>query len=106
MSKEKATFAELRAMLEEYGKAFRIYFDNNYGYSRFAVDSFEDAYCGWHGHRGFIPPLEAYVEELLDEGVLGDMPDNLKHYFDCAKMARDLSCEGYWEADGHVFRPV
>lgn len=39
--------------------------------------------------------LEDVVEEKIDSGVWGEIPDNIRYYLDIEKMARDLSHEGY-----------
>ena len=41
---------------------------------------------------------------FIDEGMFGDIPDNLTNYIDYDSIARDLSCDGYNEIDGDVFR--
>ena len=65
-----------------------------------AVGEAEEAY---RGH--FSDGLEGYVEEALDEGLFGDIADNIRCYIDTAAIARDLQCDGYYEQDGYVFCP-
>ena len=63
-----------------------------------AADGFSDAYYGeWDDKVNF-------TEDLVDEcGMLADLPDNLKGYFDYAAFARDLFINKYTYLDGFVF---
>lgn len=64
------------------------------------IEDFRDAYCG-HYSNG----LEDYADQLIEEGVLGEIPKALAPYIDVEKFARDLELGGdYWSNDGHVFR--
>ena len=64
------------------------------------VSDFEEAMAGvW-------PSFTAYVEDLIDEcGLLDDVPEELRSYFDTERYARDLA--GYYNTerapDGGVF---
>lgn len=64
------------------------------------VSDFEEAYAGhW-------PSFQAYAEELADGiGLLTDVPESLRPYFDMAKWARDLAYDYNVERaeDGGVF---
>ncbi|MGC3939525.1 antirestriction protein ArdA [Roseobacter sp. EG26] len=40
-----------------------------------------------------VDTLRAFAEQLVDDGMLGDIPDNIRPYFDYAAFARDLSFE-------------
>lgn len=65
------------------------------------ISNFEESYCG-----EFSNGLEDYAYELVEDCYFTrETPDIFKTYFDYEKFARDLGYEGYWEADGHVFRP-
>jgi len=46
---------------------------------------------------------EWYIEGIGDVTDLGI--DTLKRYIDLKRLARDLEYEGYYEIDGHIFRP-
>ena len=59
----------------------------------YGLEQFEDAYLGtWDSEQ-------VYAENLVDDlGMLLEMPDNLRLYFDYAAFARDLfmtDCTGY-----------
>lgn len=86
-------------MLEEHSTAFADYLDDQgEGHADWAIESFEDAYCGKYD------TLKAYAEEIAHECF--EVPANFM-YFDYASLATDLDCEGYWiSGNGHVFRPV
>jgi len=64
----------------------------------YAIEHFEEAYCG--EYKDFLE----YAEQLMDECY--DIPENIAPYIDYEAFARDLSADGYYEDDGHVFRPV
>jgi len=74
--------AEIAALLVEHGEPFGAW----YSYDPSAdVSSFQDAYCGEYESE------KAYAEELVDDaGMLDSIPENLRHYFDYARFARDL----------------
>jgi len=45
-----------------------------------------------------------FAEELADSiGLLDEVPDNLKRYFDMESFARDLMINDYNEHNGHYF---
>lgn len=60
------------------------------------IDDFRDHYAGQ------FASLREYAEHLIDEtDLLGDLPDNLKAYFDVDSFARDLELGGdVWTATG------
>lgn len=47
--------------------------------------------------------LEDVAADMVDEGLFGNIPDQLKYYIDYAAIARDLSCDGYREESDGVF---
>lgn len=62
------------------------------------VEDFEEAYMGEWDSK------EAYAEELVDSmGMLNDLPENLRYYFDYEAFARDLFIGNYTYWDGYVF---
>ena len=62
------------------------------------VDSFSDACNGeWEDEVSFA---EHMVEKC---GILEDMPQNLRRYFDHAAFARDIFINDYTYLDGFVF---
>lgn len=61
-------------------------------------DAFDDAY------RGEAQSEEAYAMEFVeDNGMLSDVPEPLRNYFDYEAYARDLFSSGYVLHDGYVF---
>jgi hypothetical protein len=46
----------------------------------------------------YVESLADLAEQWLDEGVYGDVPDNLRNYLDTEAMGRDLGFDGYTEA--------
>ncbi|MCS3434321.1 antirestriction protein ArdA [Klebsiella sp. BIGb0407] len=61
-------------------------------------DEFEDAY------RGEAKNEEEYVLGMIDDsGMLDDVPESLRMYFDYGAYARDLFCGSYVFHDGYVF---
>lgn len=56
-------------------------------------EDFDEAYFGeWLTEQEF-------AENLVDEcGLLADMPENLRYYFDYEAFARDLFINDYWSA--------
>jgi len=96
--------ARLAELVEEHGEAFAKWFDNE---GRNALDDglgreFEDAYLGE------FRSVEGYADDYLEStGMLDQIPENLRGYFDSAAFGRDLVLGGdIWTADadgGGVF---
>lgn len=68
-------------------------------------DDFEEAFAGSYGST-----ME-FTEQLVDDtGMLDEMPENLRLYFDYEKFDRDLFMGDYWASDRdangdiHIFR--
>lgn len=96
--------ARLARLIAEHGPAFAA-FASDFGQDADA-DDFADAYAGeWSS-------VEDYASELIDEGVLGEIPDALAPYIDLRGFARDLVLGGdIWTADAPggcvwVFRTI
>ena len=85
--------------LTEYGEAFAFYY-NDVDDLETATSCFEDAY------QGEYESMLDYATEIFDELYAHGIPENLRRYIDYDAFARDLEAEGYYIADGHVFRPV
>ena len=66
----------------------------NYDYS---LGVYYDAYIGKY------ESLEELAEEFIEQGLFGDVPENLYHYLDYEKIARDLSYDYTHHTTGHVF---
>jgi hypothetical protein len=62
------------------------------------ADTFESAFMGQHDSE------QAYAEQYIDEtGMLDDVPQHLRCYFDYEAFARDLFMGGYYFDGGFVF---
>jgi len=61
-------------------------------------DAFEEAYCGEASSE------EEYAQEMVENnGLIDEMPELLRGYFDFEAYARDLFNSGYVFLDGYVF---
>lgn len=84
---------------------FDAYIDHHgAGYCTDADDicsAIEDAYRGKHDS------IEAYVEEMAEEtGMLNEVPENLRYYFDFAALGRDMEINGElstYKANGETY---
>ena len=87
--------AEIAALLVEYGEPFGVWADY-YG-NAVSAEGFRDAY------RGEYESEEAYAEDLVDDtGMLAEVPENLRYYFDYGRLARDLfMCDMLSVRSGH-----
>lgn len=47
--------------------------------------------------------LKEVAEELVDEGIFGDVSDKLKYYIDFEELAKDLERDDYYETPDGVF---
>jgi antirestriction protein len=57
--------------------------------------------------QGKWDSMEDFTIDLVDSsGLIDDIPDNWKYYFDYAKFGRDLLMDGYWEVSRHIFRDI
>jgi antirestriction protein len=88
-----------------YEKVIAIYC-NNHGITEPDINTLndvEESYCGeWDSMR-------AFAENLVDDcGMLQDVPENFRNYFDYDAFSRDLVWSGdYWfHEDGYVFRSI
>ena len=60
----------------------------------------EDAYQGEYSDD------EAFADEYLEStGMLSEIPESLRYYFDTEKFARDMMMD-YFSNDGHYFRSM
>jgi len=46
-----------------------------------------------------VSSFEQLAEQFVDEGLFGDIPDNIANYIDYEKIGRDLSFDGYYEVE-------
>jgi antirestriction protein len=64
-------------------------------------EAVEEAVGAYTGHD----TVTSYVEELLDEGLLGDVSEWVRSYVDIERIADDMEMGGeVVEHDGYVFR--
>jgi len=102
-----ATFAEVLDSCNSRGLtvpegALEAFYENDAPYwssedADNVVRACEDAYQGEY-YSG-----EDFAREYLDES--GDVPEHLENYIDYRSFWRDLTYEGYFYANGYVFRP-
>jgi antirestriction protein len=77
--------AEIAQGIEEHGEAFAAFLTYD---SDMTAEDFEESY------RGTYRSVEDFADELIEEGVLGEIPENLLPYIDVEKFARDLEIGG------------
>ena len=93
------TIVSIVEALSEHGEAFAHYY-NDVDDLQTATSCFEDAY------QGEYESMLGYATETFDELYAHDIPESLRRYIDYDAFSRDLEADGYYIADGHVFRPV
>ena len=65
------------------------------------IDEFQEAFAGYYDSE------REFAEDLADQtGMLLELPENLRYYFDFDLFARDLLMGDYWEHDGYYFRSL
>ena len=68
-------------------------------FGEWSANGFEEAYSGQYDND------EDFAENLAeDTGMLHEMPENLRCYFDFESFARDLMMSDYTEENGYYFR--
>lgn len=93
-------------MDDQRASAFAHWFGNDDHDIKRLKEDFEESYLGSYSY------LEDWAEQYLeDTGSLGDMPEQLRYYFDYEKYARDCVLGGdIWVAEDehgvHVFNNV
>lgn len=96
--------AEIAAAIDEHGAPFVAYAENVIGGEiddvAEMIADFENAYSGEYG------TLADYAEDMVEQGLFGEIPENLTNYIDTDAIARDLECDGYSCVDGYVFTPI
>lgn len=73
--------------LEEHGAPFAVWVNDLDG-DPTDEDAFAEAYVGTYDSA------EGYAAELVEEGMFGEVPDELRYYIDNAAIARDLRLGG------------
>ena len=98
---DEATFdliKEYAELDEDEQRAYEAYLDLRCE-SDVTVEDFREHYCGeWHSEEEFAENL---VEEL---GILDEVPEHLRRFFDMEAYARELFAYDYDYTDGFVFR--
>ena len=98
---ELNTFVEQLNELDEYEQVKAVYLMESVGLTRQeAIQQQEDVTF----YQDMT--LEDVAEELVEEGIFGNLTDTIKGYLDFEKLARDLSIDGYHETNQGVFHYV
>lgn len=71
------------------------------------VQQFEDEHCGDYS-QGFTDPLKNYADEIAPDflGISYERYEAVSYYIDLDAIARALDYDGYFEINGHIFRPA
>ena len=98
---DEDTFERIREFAElddDEREAFEAFMDVRCD-SDVTFEEFREAYCGkWNSE-------EEYAEQLVDElGILDEVPENLRRFFDMEAYAEELFRYDYDFQDGFVFR--
>lgn len=90
-------FAELD---EDEQEAFEAFMDIRCD-ADVTFEEFREAYCGqWDSE-------EEYTEQLVDDlGLLDEIPEHLRRFFDMEAYSRELFAYDYEYQDGYVFRVI
>jgi antirestriction protein len=74
------------------------YCSNNGDWDAEGVEAAEECYAGTYDSD------EEFAEDLADQlGLLDQVPENLRYYFDMGRWARDLLMGDYFVNEGHYF---
>ena len=96
--KELNEFAEEFSKLSEHDQHKVAYLIESIGYSNNdSLLHYEDVIL-YKNMR-----LEEVAEELVEEGIFGNIADNIKCYLDYERIAQDLSVDGYHETEQGTF---
>ena len=91
-------FVEQLEELDDYSQEKVFYLLDNIGYDREeALEKHVDVLF----YEGMT--LEEVAENFVDEGVYGEIPDNIKNYIDYKAIARDLDMEGFCQTEKGTF---
>lgn len=96
--RELNDFAEKLDELTESDQKKILYLIENIGCEKdYALDHYEDVtfYSGMS--------LLEVAEELVDDGIFGDIPESIQGYIDYNKIAKDLEMDGYHETEDGTF---
>jgi hypothetical protein len=83
----------------------RIYCNNfHITYKDITTDTLSDVE---EAYQGEYRNGKEFAEQLVDDcGMLSNVPDNIRFYFDYEAFGRDLFMGDYWIEDGHVFQSL
>ena len=84
----------------EYGEAFAVWYNLKNG-RQINRDEWED--CFNESYCGEFDDYAALAEQFVNDGLFGEIPDNLAGYIDYEKIGRDLKSE-YTIDDGYCFQ--
>ena len=98
---DEETFDLIKAYAEldeDERRAYEAYLDLRCEHD-VTVEDFREHYCGeWHSE-------EEFTENLIDElGILDEVPEHLRHFFDVSAYSDELFRYDYDYTDGFVFR--
>lgn len=91
-------FAEKLDGLDEHDQHRVVHLLDTHGFDwEQALESYEEVtfYTGMD--------LADVAEELVEEGIFGDIPESIQGYLDYDKIARDLRIDGYYEKENGTF---
>lgn len=72
-------------------RAVMAIYNSTYNDLSQAIDTYNSGDYYWYPDMS----MEDVVEEQIDNGIWGEIPDNIRNYLDTEAMARDLSHDGY-----------
>ena len=86
-------------------EVIRIYCNNfHITYKDITTDTLSDVE---EAYQGEYRNGREFAEQLVDDcGMLSNVPDNIRFYFDYEAFGRDLFMGDYWIEDGHVFQSL
>ena len=89
--------SEMAIAIVEHGEAYEAYL-SEFDYEP-SIDDFQDRYCGEYSS------LEDYAYQYIeDTGMLDNVPDSIKRYFNYQAFGRDMDLSGdITFIDGHIF---
>ncbi len=99
---------KLKEESEDRQDAFFL-FAAHYGYNNISEENFEDIFESFEvSYQGHYPscPMESFAHDEAERRFWDSFPDAAKQYFNYRSFEIDLSHNGYWDEDGHVFAPV
>jgi antirestriction protein len=89
-----SSISAVKTLINDHGlAAVRAFADYGYANLDGIAEHFEDAY------KGTWPSEQEYAENFVDDiGLLDEVPDTLRSYFDYEAFARDLFINDCWSS--------